>query len=360
MASAHKPFSNDIGGINSTSSPSSSSSTSSSSSSLSASGTSIGRPPFNSATLNEIRVNERQDRRHLLHWAEHLKPMLFTTFERLWATTNGNRERYRKQLLRIHNEYANRRLSDRTDVKTLERKIAKDLNSAISNLVPGNANVNKAIEHMRHQVREAIKAINESPGLSPAEAVQLAFTKISVEITLREVDDPTEIRHENSHRTEDPENPRELPSDRLPLSRNELISLLHDIIDSLTFDLSEAAQRDKIEATLGWWNVMNYLKRTHDDGVAMLCKIREFSLSPPKLGAKLIEFFASDEYISLKQLNKTQLFQSSSSLSSSSSSSTSMSLPNHGSSSALGSSSSSSPSGSTSSLGAKPMDLSKK
>jgi hypothetical protein len=252
-----------------------------------------GRPAFRSGAL-AILVNRDaaqgpvEDRRHILHWDEHLKPILAS----VWSSLNSLKlddaalARLLKQpLLAMGFEGASRLRA----VTSLWGFVATELNSATINLVAGRADINQAIEKVRARVREITRRLGDDAELTarvaqamrdpcPNDAIMEAYKDMAIAVLLTPsqsgaTPSPARTpprRGRKRHATRPvraaPDSPvrtqiMEIGFQIVGLLEGcsapcEFIIRLHEITDSVTFDLSEKARREQTEAALSWLRLM--------------------------------------------------------------------------------------------------------
>lgn len=249
-----------------------------------------GRPAFTTAAkkIKLVRTSDRsylEDRRHLVHWAEHLRPMMAEVFSALvlqfrtppallaflnqrialFNATNRSLPRDRR---------LNAQAKTKSDVDALILFIAARLNAMVENLIPDRADINLAIEHVRKDVRRYMKAVEDHEvndlasdraltGVAARMAALLALAETTFEQKL-----PVAQRAANLTRVYGRGDDYSMMDRRREInalilehiagcrSPDELVMLLQTIEQSVTFDLSAKAQRDQTEHALAWLNRM--------------------------------------------------------------------------------------------------------
>jgi hypothetical protein len=249
-----------------------------------------GRPAFTTAAkkIKLVRTSDRsylEDRRHLVHWAEHLRPMMAEVFSALVlqlrtppallkflneriALFNANNQALPKD------RRLNAQTKTRSDVDTLILFIAARLNAMVENLIPDRADINLAIEHVRTDVRRYMKAVEdrEVDALAANQPMQgnagrmAAYLALAEEVFEQKL--PVAERAANLTRVYGPGDKYSMTDRRREInalilehiagcrSPDELVMLLQSIVQSVTFDLSAKAQREQTEHALAWLNRM--------------------------------------------------------------------------------------------------------
>jgi hypothetical protein len=215
-----------------------------------------GRPDFPTAT-KKIKVNQSaskgdiEDRRHILHWDEQLKPL----FERV---INAMKTAYPTGLLQALQKPLRERkwraLPANTDELIL--RIAKELNGAMPNLVADRADINKAIEHVRGYARKYMEALTQQTHYASDCLAGDNHARMQHYKQLARTYFPT-------GRNDTPINSRTSEIHDMVLkfidgspSPSHLWILMNDIIFSVTFDLSAKALREQTSASLAWLSRM--------------------------------------------------------------------------------------------------------
>ncbi|MFC0396974.1 hypothetical protein ACFFIG_00875 [Paraburkholderia rhizosphaerae] len=236
----------------------------------------VGRPEW-TTQAKELEVNQDEnltvngvlvpveDRRHLLHWDEDLRPILnsvFTAMEKEFTRPGELLSELKAPLA------ARRYVTTAKTVDDYMRFVARKINGSPDNLVPDRADINQAIEKVRANLRKyenalhdvltdadipaygadgkpnpspqaagrigvyrnaARKYLNFDPHLSGATPIQTKINEIQGKIL--EMLDGCDVPHEVWH-------------------------LLNELKYSVTFDLSAKATRDKTAKSLAWQNMM--------------------------------------------------------------------------------------------------------
>ncbi|MEX3809679.1 hypothetical protein AB3X96_05300 [Paraburkholderia sp. BR13439] len=220
-------------------------------------------------TVNGILVPV-EDRRHLLHWDEHLKPILngvFTAMEKEFKKPGELLSELKKPI---------DELRYRTMAKTVDEYmifVAKKINGSPDNLVPDRADINQAIEKVRANLRSYANALHEALAASdefsngPAYDAQ-GKPQLSSQAIGRMVIYKNMARE---HLKFDPnltgatpirEKVNAIQGEMLGLidgfhTPHEVWTFLNDLQYSVTFDLSDKATRDKTSKSLAWHRLMN-------------------------------------------------------------------------------------------------------
>ncbi len=222
----------------------------------------VGRPAW-STRSKRIKVNqiaskgELEDRRHLLHWDEHLKPILASVF-------NAMAREYPADLYgALTRPLVTRKW--RAIPKSAEAvmlRVSGEINGAEANLVPDRADINKAIEHVRANLRVYAESLKGNPqfvsdtSALPADSTRMGAYKHAARARLSVGDTSTPIRARMSeiHSMI----LEQIDGCEAPCS---LWRLIHDLQYSVTFDLSSKATREKSGKVLAWQRMM--LKMEH-------------------------------------------------------------------------------------------------
>ena len=220
----------------------------------------------------KLKVAKNEDRRHLLHLDEQLKPVLSRVFTALEQENQGDQIKTLAVVRKHMEKRGMKRLPKSLDEAFV--RITNEVNSSGQNLVPDDAAINKAIEHLRADLRTYVNEaatstakvfMDESPTLLAAEMLRLR--------TLAD----TSFAAKNEH------TPIQDARDVMTASVRELIklqdspaavhALVNDLQYSVTFDLSAKAKREQTEAMLKWqrdmaaaasWTATEQLDRVMD------------------------------------------------------------------------------------------------
>jgi hypothetical protein len=220
-----------------------------------------GRPDF-LARAKAIEVNqdlakgEIEDRRHLVHWDEQIKPVL----DSVWS---GLRELAPESLVDVMRPPLVRRRLQRLpkEPAALWQRVANELNSAPNNLAAGRADINKAIEIVRARLRRVTARLSDDAELVAKVAragsgpgANLAVMEIYKDMAIGELlaaedgnDEPTPIKAQIL--AIGFQIVGFLEGCAAPCA---FVQMLHHATDSVTFDLSEKARREQTQATLAW------------------------------------------------------------------------------------------------------------
>lgn len=220
-----------------------------------------GRPDF-LARAKAIEVNQDQakgeleDRRHMLHWDEQLKPIL----DSVWSALKGLPPAELVPILT--NPLKARKLTRLpSTVAELWKRVATELNSACVNLVAGRADINKAIEIVRERVRRVTRRLTDDSALvarvgeagrgpHPNDTIMDLYKDMAIEELLAPSTTGDSRSPINSQVTAIGfEIVGLLEGCHAPCN---FIMMLHHAADSVTFDLSEKARREQTAATLAW------------------------------------------------------------------------------------------------------------
>jgi len=198
-----------------------------------------------------MKVKAGQDRRHLLHLDEHLKPHLaqvFSALEREFKAPGA--------LITVLNEECAavglKRLPKTVD--TLMVRIADEVNSSGANLVPDDAAINKAIELVRADLRRyLVEAATATNDVFMADGAQSVFDA-AMQRLRKLADDILGAKQENT--------PIQDARDLITADIRKLIkaepspsaihALVNDLTYSVTFDLSQGAKREQTKKVLDW------------------------------------------------------------------------------------------------------------
>lgn len=215
-----------------------------------------GRPGW-PTKAKQIRVNQQpskgevEDRRHLLHWDEQLKPVLDRVFS---ALQRDCPQTLADELKAPLVQRGFQRLP--ADAEKLMERVATEINGAQANLIADRADINKAIEHVRENLRQYRQALQSDEEYTSEFVQHLGGTP----------NDDRMKRYKALAR-------KYLPPDRFDtpivsriseihamllehiggcMSPAGLWQLLDQLVYSVTFDLSGKAVREKTAAALAW------------------------------------------------------------------------------------------------------------
>jgi hypothetical protein len=213
-----------------------------------------GRPPWSYAA-KKISVNQNaakgevEDRRHLLHWDEQLKPVLESVYASL-ARKHGPLL-HQALVAPLHARGWTRLPTTNEGVWEL---VSKEINGAKINLVPDRADTNKAIEHVRENLRRFAAHISgvwtPVPGGGSNDPLMKALVKEARPFfPVGSTDTPINARKSEIHAMI----LEMVDGSGAPCN---LWQLIHDLTYSVTFDLSPKARRDQTSRTLAWQRQM--------------------------------------------------------------------------------------------------------
>jgi hypothetical protein len=212
-----------------------------------------GRSAFNTGAKN-IKVNQDrlkgavEDRRHILHYDEVLKPAIERVVDGLYIACGKDRA---KVAAKIRDALAKRGVKrlPQDDGKLFERLVT-EVNSARDNLIPDRADTNKAIEVVRGYLRAYQKALATDEFAEDAyqglTARMAQYTKLAHGIFVRDASggDIT-VERNRIHG----EILVFIDGCRSPA---ELWNTVHDLVHSVTFDFSPKITRDFTVKAIEW------------------------------------------------------------------------------------------------------------
>jgi len=226
----------------------------------------LGRSPFGSrakgiAVNQDVSMGLVEDRRHILHYDEVLKPNIERVISSLYHSVGGDRDKIFKHVIGAMQKRGLKRLP-RTFDRAMERLVT-EVNSASDNLVPDRADTNKAIEVVRGYVRKLIVALSTeefAEDCKSSNSMRMnAYKKRAKEILIIDFSGGDITSERNRIHGEILEFINECAG---PAA---LWVLLHDIVYSVTFDFSPKITRDATEKALKWEKRM----RTSEDDDAV-------------------------------------------------------------------------------------------
>lgn len=212
------------------------------------------RPKFRGQAI-KIKVNRNvkhgvvEDRRHILHWDEHLRPIVTELANQL-AKHSPN-----TYLTDIRNGLAAHGVKWLPLVPNhnIVKRLGTEINSAPGNLVPGSAAINQGIEKVRAALRAYQKALSEDkdyqdelmPGATMATRMSKYKQDARAHFIIGRTDTVittaiTDINTDILEMIDGCEGPA------------KLWVLLHDLTHSVTFDLSEKAKRQQTLMANAW------------------------------------------------------------------------------------------------------------
>lgn len=217
----------------------------------------LGRAPFGSGA-KRIVVNQNkakghiEDRRHILHYDEVLKPAIERVISNLFVSQGKDKA---KVVLLVRQRLERRgikRLPKSPD-KLMERLVS-EINSAPDNLIPDRADTNKAIEVVRGYVRKYILQLS-TPEFSEdcvgSNTHRMdGYKRIARTMLVRDASGG-EITAERNR----------MHGEILAFvdgceSPGQLWLLLHEIVHSVTFDFSPNITRDAAAKAIAWQKTM--------------------------------------------------------------------------------------------------------
>lgn len=251
-----------------------------------------GRPEFTEETKKLLLVNRNansmEDRRHIVHWAEHLRPILESVFSdvvlkyrtkpavELWMKARMDRFNTPPAGTPIPSSPLSRYRSK--SASQLMLYLAMRVNSAIPNLVPDRADLNLAIEQVRGDVRRYQLAINSlgagyiEANQPPSEAQRMAvYWAKAEEVFAVRINHPSAqsaALAANRVKVYGPADANDMMQRRREInslivdhiaacrSTDQLVMMLHDIVHTVTFDLSQKGRRDQTIRANGWLDTM--------------------------------------------------------------------------------------------------------
>lgn len=212
-----------------------------------------GRPAFNTRAtrlIGKAQKGQDLDRRHLVHYDEEIKPFGTLALERTIAKHGDDAGK----MVRLALESRGCSRLPKSDAALFNRLIT-EVNSSVDNLVPDDASINKAIEIVRANLRklrlqwstdpEVQRIFVEMDTRNYAQTVQRL--KLNAKLTLLLSGAGTDITRAiqaiNKDMIEMIEGTRDI---------HQLYTLINDMQNSVTFDISAAASREKIAFTNKW------------------------------------------------------------------------------------------------------------
>jgi hypothetical protein len=213
-----------------------------------------GRPDWPTAA-SKIKLGSAEDRRHMVHYDEMLKEPIehvVTNLLHLYPDQNAVAEMLLKEMARVKVTSIRGR-----DIVSVVKRLTKEINGAVDNLIPGCKYYNNAIEHVRGYLRNAQTELSKKKwdAGTPDNANMEGYKQIVKDALKLDWDTPI-----NKARSEIHEmclaiiEGCETPSD--------LWVCLNKLIGNVTYDLSQKADKRNTARTLQWQ--------------AMICRIRPF------------------------------------------------------------------------------------
>jgi hypothetical protein len=210
----------------------------------------LGRGRFTGAG-KRIKVRKTEDRRHMLHLSEQLKPVMERVFTVLEKENNFDESKTLALLRKKMAEHGMKRLPNKLNDAYV--RIADEVNSSAINLVPDDASINKAIEHLRADLRKYQVVVGTTTndtymdGTAGFAAAQLRKLHTLADETFAAKNEGTPIQNARDVMTS---SVRQLIHGcESPASVYELVK---DLIFSVTFDLSAKAKRENTARMLRW------------------------------------------------------------------------------------------------------------
>lgn len=219
-----------------------------------------GRPDFGKEA-KKIKVNQdkskglKEDRRHILHYDEVLKPIIERVIRNLYKEAAGKHEEVYVKVSTALKEKGLQGVPVAKDGDKLMKRLATEINSATDNLVPARADTNKAIEVVRGYTRKCIEALStEEFGTDCLESNtnrMAAYKAKAKEIFVMDASGSDITAERNRIHGEI------LGYIEGCTAPAELWTPLHDITYSVTFDFSPNIRRAATEKAINWQNVAN-------------------------------------------------------------------------------------------------------
>lgn len=224
----------------------------------------VGRPDW-ATKAKAIKVNQNakkgpvEDRRHMLHWDEQLKPILASVMSAMFKEYGKTGAKLKDALLKPLKGRLQRVTGDET---AIAERVAKEINGAVINLVPDRADINKAIEIVRERVRKLIRKLTDDAELttkvgkamrqpSPNDAIMDVYLDEASQELLGGTSSDTAIKSQIQDICF--QIVGLVQACRAPC---DFVMMLQQVSDSVTFDLSQKAQREQTQRTLAWLRKM--------------------------------------------------------------------------------------------------------
>lgn len=228
----------------------------------------VGRPKFNSRAeklIGKAQKGQDLDRRHLIHYDEEIRPFGTLVLTKVFAKHGTATGALVKSALasvgcvRLPNNDA-----------AIFNRLISEVNSSVVNLVPDDASINKAIEIVRANLRklrlqwstdpEVKKIFSEMDTKNYHKAMGLL--KLNAKLTLIIAGATTDISRAvqeiNKDLIEDIDAVQDVST---------LYHLIGDLQNSVTFDISSKASREKIAFTNQWRREKEALEVNAEGGV---------------------------------------------------------------------------------------------
>jgi hypothetical protein len=216
-----------------------------------------GRSPFGTVA-KKIKVNQSltkgllEDRRHILHYDEVLKPSMERVVSRVYVEQGRSKSKV-AGLVRKRLQLLGRKRLPKNDDKLMERFVT-EINSAPENLIPDRADTNKAIEVVRGYARKCIAELSTAQFgddcMYDNRARMTSYKKLAKTIFVRDSSggDITAERNRIHGEILDMINGCEAPA--------QLWQLMHEVVHSVTFDFSPKITRDNTARAIEWQRQM--------------------------------------------------------------------------------------------------------
>lgn len=217
----------------------------------------LGRSPFGSGAKS-IAVNQDkskgrvEDRRHILHYDEVLKPTIERVIRNLLVSEKNDKVRVARLVSAGLTRRGIKRLPKSPD-KLMERLVT-EINSAQDNLIPDRADTNKAIEVVRGYLRKYIAQISRPEfeedcrndnHLRMSQYKQLARATFVRDASGGDItEERNRIHGEILGFIDGCQGPA------------QLWVLAHELVHSVTFDFSPKITRDSTVKAIEWQNTM--------------------------------------------------------------------------------------------------------
>ena len=218
----------------------------------------VGRSAF-SSVAKKIAVNQNrskghvEDRRHILHYDEVLKPAIERVITNMYVSEGMDKQRVARAIRARLIKRGIRRLP-RTPDKLFERLVT-EINSAPDNLIPDRADTNKAIEVVRGYVRTYITKLSTHEFASDCLGNNFKrmdkYKLLAREVLVR---DSTGGDITSERNRIHGEILQFVDGCRSP---GQLWTLLHEIVHSVTFDFSPKSTRDATVKAIAWQHKMS-------------------------------------------------------------------------------------------------------
>ncbi len=212
-----------------------------------------GRPGFNkraTALIGKAQQGQDLDRRHLVHYDEEIKPFGELVLQRVVAKHGQAAAQKVKEALQSRG--CSRLPSSEA---ALFNRLINEVNSSVVNLVPDDASINKAIEIVRAKLRklrldwstdpEVVQVFSSMNSQNYAQC--LGKLKLNAKLTLILTGAGTDITRAIQAINQDMIEMIDGAGDI-----HALYTLIGDLVNSVTFDISAKAGREKIEFTNAW------------------------------------------------------------------------------------------------------------